>query len=74
MATGNVDADLLREMTGFASGRLNGQIKRRPHVVGIFPSELAIRRSTDTILMQQIGEWTMQRSRHLTLEILAPPC
>lgn len=54
--------------------RLNGEIKWRTDVVGIFPNELAIRRLVGAILMEQTEEWTVQRGRHLTLETLAPVC
>jgi transposase-like protein len=54
--------------------RLNGEIKRCTDVVGIFPNKAAIRRLVGAILMEQTGEWTVQRGRRLTLETLAPVC
>ncbi len=54
--------------------RLNGEIKRRTDVVGIFPTEASIRRLVGAILMEQTEEWTVQRGRYLTLETLAPVC
>lgn len=54
--------------------RLNGQIKRRTDVVGIFPNEKAITRLVGAILMEQNEEWAVQRSRYMTLETLAPVC
>ena len=52
--------------------RLNGEIKRRTTVVGIFPSEAAITRLVGAILMEQSDEWAVQRTRYMTLETLAP--
>ena len=54
--------------------RLNGEIKRRTDVVGIFPNEASIRRLVGAILIEQTEEWTGQRGRDLTLETLAPVC
>jgi hypothetical protein len=54
--------------------RLDGEIKRRTDVVGIFPNEAAIRRLVGAILMEQTEEWAVQRSRYIILETLAPVC
>lgn len=54
--------------------RLNGEIKRRTNVIGIFPTEAAIRRLVGVILMEQTEEWTVQRGRYLMLETHAPVC
>ena len=52
--------------------RLNGEIKRRADVVGIFPNEEAVVRLISAILLEQNDEWATQRARYMTLETMAP--
>ncbi len=52
--------------------RVNGEIKRRTEVVGIFPNEDAITRLIGAILLEQNDEWAVQRARYMTLETIAP--
>jgi transposase-like protein len=49
---------------------LNGEIKCRTEVVGIFPNEAAITRLIGAILMEQSDEWAVQRGRDMSLETI----
>ena len=49
--------------------RVDGEIKRRTEVVGIFPNEAAI---TRLVVLEQNDEWAVQRSRYMSLESVAP--
>jgi len=51
--------------------RLNGEIKRRSNVVGIFPNEKSITRLVGALLLEQNDEYAIQK-RYMSLESLAP--
>jgi transposase-like protein len=53
--------------------RLNGEIRRRTEVVGIFLNEAAITRFVGAILLEQNVEWAVQRARYITMESSACP-
>ena len=49
---------------------LNGEIKLRLDVIGIFPGEAAIIRLVGALLLEQSGRWATQR-RYMSLQALA---
>ena len=51
--------------------RLNGEIKRRADVVGIFPNDDAVVKLIGALLLEQNDEWATQRARYMTLETMA---
>jgi hypothetical protein len=52
--------------------RLNGEIKRRTDVVGIFPDDQVIVRLAGARLREQADKWAVQRARYMALKTIAP--
>jgi len=52
--------------------RVDGEIKRRTEVVGIFPNDETVGRLVGALLPERNDEWAVQRGRYMTPETIAP--
>lgn len=53
--------------------RLNKEVKRRTHFVGIFPNEAAVLRLVGALMLEKNEGWAVSL-RYITLETVAQAC